>query len=180
METNYSDRRREQAEARLAQEAQNNREYARGLNGVDVPSVWGQLGKTQHDSNNPPPAPAAAKALAGGASGGRSSAGRASPARAASPALPAKPWLPEVDGWVANLPKGIFYALGVVGAICGLGYGFSAGGLSLGVVYGLLGGLGGLILVPLLAKVFKLAVAVALVGLTGLLIYLFAFSHGGH
>ena len=160
--TNYSDQRAQREAARQQQSDQNSRDYRRGLLGIDVPSVSGQLGLKQgkqhgssfdfsHDDSGLPPVE-----------------------------RQSQPWLPGLDKWLATVPMRVVIMLGVVGAFCGLGYGLETGGAVDGGLYALGGGFAGLCLIHLLAKLFKLAVGLALIGIVGFAIYYFGFAPSGH
>jgi hypothetical protein len=160
--TNYSEQRQQREAARQQQADQNSRDYRRGLSGMDVPSVWGQAGlqqSRQHGSSIDLPY----------GDEGLPRAGRSS-----------RPWLPGVDKWLATIPLRVFLMLGLAGAFCGLGYGLETGDAVDGGLYALGGGFAGLCLIHILAKLFKLAAGLALIGLVGLAIYYFGFAPAGH
>ena len=174
MGNNPAQRERERA-ARLEKSKQDTHDLLSGLAGVDVPSVWGQIGKGQSRFNKSPQVivtpPVSTDLVVEGGDG--HTGGR-------RPTSESRPWFPFVDEWVKNAPAWLFAVLAMVGGMCGFIIGLSSGGLAAGVLFGLVGGAIGPVLIFALAQGFKLLLGALAVA--GVLLGAYAVIHllGGH
>lgn len=158
--TNYSERRQQQHDARQVQNDQNVRDYMKGAAGIETWSTYGQLGKSNRGG---------AGINVGSGSGDKLS-------YAGTPRV-SQPFLPGVDRWLEKVPMKVYLALGILGALGGYGHAISTGAepssalLDAGAF-----GFAGLICVHALAKLFKLAVGIAMIAAVGFGIYYFGFA----
>jgi hypothetical protein len=76
-----------------------------------------------------------------------------------------------VDTWIEGISKKWYFALSVIGAIGGYGYGLESLHPDDALLYAIGGGVAGLVLIPLLTVAIKLVLLALVLGGIGLAIY---------
>jgi hypothetical protein len=187
-----SEERAQAARDREKATARANRDFRTGNLGIDVPSLAGQTGKILSKGPVVPDyRPVVRQPTSAAPIDFRRETPSPSRARENAPASrseaqvkpPRQPWFPFVDKWLASRPKRVFWMLGLVGLICGFGYGLSTtGDLAAAVGIALLAGFAGLVSIHVLAQIFKLALVVlglamgVGIGLSILLLFFYVLS----
>lgn len=88
-----------------------------------------------------------------------------------TPRTSGEPWFPFVDRWLASVPRWMLWCLALLGALIGYGYRLETAGTGGAFGYALMGGVAGLLLLPVLALALKLVLAAVILAVFGTVLY---------